>query len=207
MKTKIIKQCVVVLLISVALEFLYFNFSATLSLLRGDTAGPVYEISDMEILNWDKDGEAYVTGIDPMFIMENVDTCVEDIDIHVSAPQSFQNVQLFYTESEDEVFTGEKSIILQENSLNVIHAALNRNICDLRIDLSEEQGLLLNDIRVEINPVDTIHFSWAHIVAVLIAYLLLAGLNQFQKGPDYSKILKQNMAKKDHERAGGSENE
>ena len=207
MKTKIIKQCVVVLLISVALEFLYFNFSATLSLLRGDTAGPVYEMSDMEILNWEETDDAYITGIDPILAIKGIDMYIKELDIYIDAPQPFPNPQIFYTENSGESFNGDQVIVLQENTENAAHVSMNRSICDLRIDLSEEQGLLLNDIRVEINPVDAIHFSWAHIVAVLIAYLLLAGLNQFQKGPDYSKILKQNMAKKDHEKAGGSENE
>lgn len=207
MKTKIIKHCVVVLLISVALEFLYFNFSATLSLLRGDTAGPVYEMSDMEILNWDKDDEVYVTGIDPMLVMEDVDAYVQDIDIHINAPQQFQDSQIFFTESDDEEFTGEKSVMLQENASNIMHAELNRSICDLRLDLSEVQGLRLNDIRVEINPVGTMNFSWAHIVVIQIAYLLLFGLNQLQKGPDYSKILKKNLKKSDHGKIGESENE
>ena len=57
-------------------------------------------------------------------------------------------------------------------------------ITDLRIDLGDEKGTILNDLSVIINPIE-FRFSIAIVVAVLLIYVATRFLFYLQKSPNY----------------------
>lgn len=193
---KAIVRGLVVLLFAILLETAVFNFKWLSELLTGQEAGPSYTLDDMKLVNWDKAPEGVLSLPDPMLVMEHVDSPVHVMEVTISASQEITNVQLFYTESQEEMFSGDKTIVYTNLTGNQFTLELNQTVSGIRLDLGEDAGLVLTGITVLIDPLTRFNFSIAHIVAVLLIYIFASSLNHLQKGPNYSQMLKK--AKEEH---------
>lgn len=99
--------------------------------------------------------------------------------------QAVPYIQVFYTNNENENFNGELIIEYGQPVVGEVEIGINQYVKDLRIDLGDEEGIILDDIKMIINPIN-FNFSVSRIIAMISIYFLSAGLFYLQKNPDYN---------------------
>lgn len=174
-----------IIIFAVVLELLVFNFYAMNMLLSPNLEiDRTYNLSVMDKINWETDGNRFISNPDPILIISNVDTIVKKVKITVLADRPIDNVVLFYTNNQSPNFSEDTLIVDSEQLVKSTSFTLNEKVNAVRIDLGDEAGLTLNDITVVINPFE-FHFSYSRVIAILLMYLTIVGLSALQKVPSY----------------------
>lgn len=128
-----------------------------------------------QTLNWDIDGNKYVsTTDDPILLLNAINAYVNNIEIDGEiADIKNLEIKVYYTTEENESFSEEKSFSVYPN-LNGgrIYLNIKRDVYDLRLDLFEgaERTAVINGIIV--NPTDYI-FSFTAFFSVLSLFILI----------------------------------
>ena len=173
-----------VIAIAVLLEFLVFNFSNVFMLLDPNLEKNVsYTLDNMDTINWEKNDETLVSGLDPMLILSGINQEVRSVEISVDADQSIKSSTIFYINNQVKYFS-EQGMVIAKGEQGKVSAPINKYVKDLRIDLVENAGLVLYKITVIINPAK-IQISFYRIITIILIYFATIGLFKLQKSPDY----------------------
>lgn len=122
-------------------------------LIKKETAysEQIYALADVKLFNIEQTKEGLLVGIDPQIVLEDVNSYVESVSLVGTAVQ--EEVQIFYTESTDENFSEEKSIVLApEKTEKGCLLYINQSVADLRIDFMGAKGSNYAVNSVVLNP-------------------------------------------------------
>lgn len=181
---KVIRKLVAILAFAVLLELLVFNFSNFSLLMDPSFEKNInYTLEDMQKVNWKKKNESIISDLDPMLILSGINKEVRTVKVSVEANQLIENSTIFYTNSQVKFFS-KQGMVIAKGEQGVFAVTLNKLVKDLRIDLVENEGLVLHNVTVVINPVK-IQISFSRIITVLSIYYGMVGLFRLQKSPDY----------------------
>lgn len=176
---------IVVLLVSIFLECFIFNFKYVESKFHSSRMYNVeYEQEEMIKINWRENNGILISNPDPQLIIEDVNTYVEEIEIMYSISDSIDNILLFYTNEDIKEITGELLIVSPSGETGKTIISVKDYVGILRIDLGESENIMIQDIRVVINPV-SFHFSISRLIACFLIYYIAKGLFALQRAPDY----------------------
>ncbi len=185
MKIKLFIQFFIIIIIAFILELGIFNFKYFVS--KFDTSKQYnleYTLKDMAKVNWDIEADGkLISGSDANLVIENIDTYINTLCIEYIVNKKLSDVSIFYTNDKEIYFNGDniRTISSPDNYLDI---SLKKQIKDLRIDLSDEKGILLNDINVIINPV-SLRISFSRIIAIVLIYYSFISLFALQRSPTF----------------------
>lgn len=180
------KRIIMVLIIACCVEVFGINFFNTLSLFDNSVEKNIeYTLQDMQMVNWSQENEHLISQYDPNLIVEDVDVFIKKIKLDISSNQEIPYIQVFYTNNENKNFNGELLVEYGQPVAGEVEITVNQYVKNLRIDLGDEEGIILDNIKVIINPIN-FNFSISRIIAMILIYLLSAGLFYLQKNPDYN---------------------
>lgn len=172
------------LVLGLLLECVVFNFGYWTMTLQSDYVEEALCLDEAITLNWEREGERFISYEDPHIIWTDLSCNVKDLKIHYSINQLPAYVCVYYstetasdlakavTFDADSQLTGEVDISIQDR------------ITSLRIDLGNQSGLVLNDLSVTVNPRE-FSLSVSRVIAVILMALLAEFLFSLQKMPDY----------------------
>lgn len=107
----------------------------------------------MELVGWTLVDGKYVSGHDSQIVIQGVDTDVRNIRLAGELFDEALTVEIFYTQSPDEVFTSEKCVISPVTKKNDdIYFNLDMEVFSLRIDVFSTEGKSAAIDFIEINP-------------------------------------------------------
>lgn len=148
----------------------------------------VLTLDDFTLYNWAEDENGGYTSLpDPMFVIEDLQADIKDMDIAIDTQDSIIGTTIFFTEEEGQAFNGENIIAGGSFKNSRMTAEVNRFVNDLRIDPGEAEGIHINNISVTLNP-DRVRFSLSRFLAVIILYFSTLFLFGLQKRPDYTEF-------------------
>jgi len=187
-KKEIIKFIAVVA-IALLIELLVFNFSQVSMLLNSHLSkNACYSLKDMKQVNWENYNDRIISDPDPMLILSGINNEVRVAEIRLEADEPLKSMTVFYTNSQDELFS-DKGMIKANAQQGVFLVSLNKFVKDLRIDVTENAGLVLHNMTIIINPVK-LNISFSRIITVVLIYLSTILLFKLQKSPDYHMYSK-----------------
>ncbi len=111
-------------------------------------------LSSLEMVNWMKNPEnGYISATDSHMISNDINSYVFDIIIDSENDLSGLEPKIYYTSIKEEQFSEEKSFITKVDYIggrNIL--SINQEICNLRVDLLEEEGYKFHLTNFIINP-------------------------------------------------------
>lgn len=181
MKKKVIVLLAVLLSLASAFYFGIIRFSAeNLSNLRQNCQTRRYEIGEnIRLENWnEQSADTFVSATDdPIIWLDGeINAYVSNIRF-VGTLDTYEDilVQIFYTETSDEGFTVEKSIMAPPNKKNGdIYFNVGKTVCKLRLDLYPQAGRTSKISSVVVNPRNLNVHSENMIVAFGIPFLIFS---------------------------------
>jgi len=180
-----VKRILSIVIVALIIELLVFNFFNVIHLLdKGLEKNKEYTLEQMEIMNWERSGNDIISGLDPMIIVDDVATVVKEINIECEVNNVIPYIDVFYTNNTYDQFNGELLIHHKQPTNTTATIKINQYVKDLRIDLGDEAGLKLSNIKVIINPTK-IDFSLSRVIAMILIYFASIGLFYLQKNPEY----------------------
>lgn len=129
------------------LAFLIGNYRAISNILF-DYKQMEFTTQQIELLNWNKQENLYVSGEDPQIILNDVNTYVNTVDVYVNFDSAFKDLWLFYQQSGDETFSIEKSYRAQNLFMDI---PLKTDVTNLRIDVLEQAGISVSIEKIVLN--------------------------------------------------------
>lgn len=126
----------------------------------------LYTLEDVQFWNLEQLPEGLTAGTDPQIILSEVNSYVESICL--TGLQTKEEIQIFYTDVEEEVFSETKSIVevpKEEKAGSVL--VLDRQVKDLRIDFTGAEGSIYTVESIVLNPVQ--YLEWSFGVGVFSA--------------------------------------
>lgn len=175
-----------VFILAVMLDATVFNFGFWREKL--DTSSKkniVYTLDSMEKVNWEQTSQGWVSHGDQHLILKDVNTKINQVQIEMQVEKKPDYVLLFYKENGIKEFSNEACILYEGDKITI-----GKDITDLRLDISNQKGVLLKDIILLINPM-SFRFSISRIVTVLLIYIFGSGLFALQRNPNYHLDEKQ----------------
>lgn len=185
----LIKRIVLVLLISILLELIIFNYTFFLNsfFYNVGSENVIYSKNQMETINWKKnENGTWISEIDPMIIINDINMDVKNITIKVASNKEIPYIDIFYKgesiqkEDNNEIYKRYEGPF---NSARTIK--INDYIENIRIDLGDEQGLNVDDVVFIFNDF-SIKFSVARIIAMNMIYWGALILFMAQTPPKYN---------------------
>ncbi len=136
------------------------------------------EASGLELIDWTKTENGYVSGNDAQLVMENVNAYVHNLRLDVSLDNDVSIVELFYTENAGDEFTAENHLVVPlEKKNDDYYVSVNKDVVMLRIDLYQDAGRAANIREIEINPrklnVNVLYLFVLTVLPFLIGYSLI----------------------------------
>lgn len=184
MKKNIIR-IVLVVIIALFLELGVFNFQYFVSCF--DTSKQyniIYSLDDMNKINWENsNNKKLVSKVDANLIIEEINTYIDDVFIEYDSSKIIPDIVLFYTDKNNIYFNAE-NIITISNPQSSLRIGVNKTVKDLRIDLSDDEGIILNDIKIIVNPAK-LDISISRILAIVLIYFSFISLFTLQRSPKY----------------------
>lgn len=111
-----------------------------------------YDVSQIEMVNWNQYGEDYISAEDPMLIIYNINEYVHDVTIKGALNIDSDEVQVFCTSSPNEWFSEEQSSYVPYYiSGNTTRIYIDSYVSSLRIDIVPNAGVELSYNGIEIN--------------------------------------------------------
>lgn len=180
-----IGKWVAVILTAVLFEFIYMQQEVWTVRLRKDIEKDlVYELKDLELLNWTESEEGPVSSIDPAIYIPTDPMRLYNLKCKtITEPEV--NRWLFYYTADN----GEVQVQNVEGKDGFFSLKLNKEIGPiLRIDPITSPGTILKNCMVTINPTE-FHISISRIIALVLIFFIGSKLMGIQKMPDYSKYI------------------
>lgn len=181
-----IKRFLLVIFFACIIEIGVINFTNILNLLGNNSKNVVYDSNSMEKINWENNDGKLISNLDPNLIIKDVNTNVKKISIQVTSDKEIPYIDVFYTSNGEQVFNGDMLIRDSTPTKSIANINIDKLVKDLRIDLGDEPGLAISDVKVIINPAK-IDFSISRVIAMIIIYYSTMGLLSLQKNPYYKK--------------------
>ena len=177
-------RILVIAIAAAAIQFVLLNWSSW-KLLLDDTMqkNKAFSLQDFELVNWMEKDRETISLQDPMLIHKDINMLIEQIQINFESDPLPPYVQVYYTSSNHKSFY-EEAVVKMQGANPTITVEINEKVKDLRIDLGDDPGIVLQSLTVTINPVE-FHFSIAIEVAVIMIVLGGALLFSLQREPDY----------------------
>lgn len=179
-------QFILVCVVAVVLEVLVFNFNYFYMtyLVKTDT-NVTYTIEDATLMNWEPVGENYISKADPIMVFPDIHANVHSVQISGNTVPLVTNLAVFYENSETKPLGTGKVVLKNGAPVNGSWSVyVNARAEQLRIDLGDSQGTVLSDFKLIVNPAK-FQFSISRFVAMILIYLVAAGLFALQKRPNY----------------------
>lgn len=181
-----LKRIIMVLIVACCIEIFGINFFHILNVFDNSVEKNIeYTLQDMQKVNWSQGVPYLISKYDPNLIIENVNVFTKKIKLDISSNQEIPYIQVFYTNNENENFNEKLLVEYEQPVVGEIEISINQYVKDLRIDLGDEEGVILDNINVIINPTD-FNFSISRVVAMILIYFLSIGLFYLQKNPEYN---------------------
>lgn len=137
---------------------------------ESDFETKVYEMQEIQLVNLEQMENKWIAGVDPQLILTQINGYVNKICL--TACTLNEEVQLFYTENLEEVFSEEKSIWLTPKTTKTGSVVvLDKNVVNLRIDFTGTEGSTYTVTEVVLNPQE--YLEWGVGVGV---FAVLAGV-------------------------------
>ena len=173
------------LLVGVFLELTVFQLGAWRA--RFDPSAPKdqrYELADMTAVNWEKDGDAYISGADPILLLPSEGMRVYRVTAGFSAEPKPGEITLYYQKTD-----GSQAAVQGDVLKNRAIFSVNKTVGpELRLDIGEEAGRRLDELSVVVNPTG-LDISVSRIVAVVLVYVCGSLLFRIQRMPDYTRYI------------------
>lgn len=178
---KLIKSIAIICLI----EVLFLNFSAVKSKIMGREVEE-YPFDELAFQNWNTDGDVLISAPDPIIYKDKIAVHADTFTVKLDTEPMPQVITIFYTTGVNEVFSGEKMIVIDPATGNDT-VSLDARINAIRVDPGEAEGVILHDVSFIFNEVQW-DISIARIIAMLTIYWGLKFLMTLQGTPDYSNL-------------------
>ena len=180
-----IRRLIFVIFFACIIELGVINFTNIIGLLSNENNNIVYDMSSIETNNYDVDDEGIVSKFDPMIIIKDINSNVKKFKIELNSNEEIPYIDIFYTNNDLPVFN-EQLIVHYTNPVhNIAYIKLNKYVKDLRVDLGDNAGVRINNIKIIINPYK-VDFSISRVIAMIMIYYTANTLLKLQKNP-YSK--------------------
>lgn len=182
---KMIIRVLITVLISVAIEFVVFQGPRVWKLYKPDSnANQVYYLDSFEAANWEVESDGTLVSLaDPMLVLEINNQDIDMLKIQVDASGIIPYVDIFYINDRYPNY-GDRHTHYEDLQNNQATIELDDYVQALRIDLGDDPGLRLKEMRVTLNPV-SIDVSLSRIIAMIAIYWCGVFLFSLQKMPDY----------------------
>jgi hypothetical protein len=107
-----------------------------------------------------------------------------NIRLDFSAKQDIRNIYILYANEEYPEF-GTNYVVTEGVQKSPLYLNIKDNVTDLRIDLGDDAGIMLNSFKLTVNPTAW-NISFSRIIAVLLIYCVGTLLFNLQKTPNYN---------------------
>lgn len=180
----IISKIIISIILSIIIESVVLNFFNIIEIMDTRLDKNIeYTMDKMEYINWQDEGTNKVSDLDPIIYIKGVNTWVKEIQVNTKLNQRPNYMLLWYTNKEHQEVSEERAI----SAMNITgkdEFTINGEVKDIRLDLGNQDGLVLEDIHIIINPVQ-FDFSIARVIAMILIYWGFIGLFRVQQTPDY----------------------
>lgn len=182
---KKIIRIIVILLIALFIELFIINSSYFFNLIFSNkTSNVEYPIEKMEFINWDRTpNNEYISKFDPIIVANNIDVFIKDIKVYYEVDSNLKYIDLFYTSSSDQSFSGDL-MIRKEDASSPLLVNINEHVHSLRVDLGDDANTKLSNFKIIVNPI-ALDFSISRVIAVIILCYGSLILFSFQKNQEY----------------------
>lgn len=153
----------------------------------------ILTLDDFDKANWVINEDGSITSQpDPILATYGLNKYIEDIEVHAdTAAGVIYGVSLFYSNDDVQFFSADGMVRNDQIFVDSVSLKVDKQVRDLRIDLGEEPGLVLNNVYFVINP-DGRQFSLSRFIAVFIIVFATYGLFTLQSRPKYFDMNQQN---------------
>lgn len=144
-----------------------------------------YTLTEFQVENMKQTAEGFIAGIDPQMIISEFNGYVETVQL--TGVQMQEEIQVFFTEIEGEVFSESKSVrVIPEQGKNGCEIKLDKNVVDLRVDFTGTEGSVYTVESIVINPPEYLEWSFGvgvfsaltgMILGICLSFLLMEGKN------------------------------
>ena len=179
-----LKIGVCALILSIILECLVFNFDYWTKVVQSNYSEEELCLDDAIILNWEHNGESYISQEDPHIVWTDLSCNVKDLTISYSVNQLPAYVCIYYSTETATDLAKAAEFRADEQLTGKIQFSIEDTITSFRVDLGNQPGLELYHLSTTLNP-RAFHFSVSRVVAVVFMAILAEFLFSLQKMPDY----------------------
>lgn len=178
--------------IACMIELLAFHSGELAFALNRQTAKNL-EISstDMEYLNWKKENGIWVSETDPQIFI-SPRTYVETLEVSLELNREIPFIVIYYKTDLSQEFNDAQMVFTEQVEKNN-RFTIQKPVAEIRIDLGDDAGVGIQDIRITLNPL-SFQFSFARVIAMILIYVAATGLFQISKSPNYF-LKKENDAR------------
>lgn len=182
-KSKSVVQVIILVILAAILQVLLLNLDYwKYQFSDNSISNMTYELGDFEVANWQVTETALCSEKDPILVLPNISCNVDRILIETQLTPTIPYLEVFYV---NDVHTQYGEVIIHEdNPKECTTVEIGDTVRDLRIDLGDDAGTILDSIKVTVNP-EEFQFSISILVAVAIIYFCCKYLFGLQKAPDY----------------------
>lgn len=175
------------LCVAILLEAAVFNFDVWQ--VRFDPNQPEsaeYTAEDLTFVNWQTDGDGYVSDADPQIFVPTGSMRINSVSIEITSEPEMTECMLYFSNPDGTVSARENADIHKACTVFKLRENVGPT---LRIDPGEKAGLHLSAIRVVVNPQPQLHISVSRIAAVVLIYICGSLLFRIQRMPDYTRYI------------------
>lgn len=145
-----------------------------------DTKIEVDMETQVEYINWLREGSVFITQADPMLILNSVNKKIDNISISYQTDQPVNQIIVFYTLTDGEIFSTENMVLKENPNLEKQVININKNVCGIRIDIGEEAGRKFTDLQITLNEPE-FDIRMSRIVTILAIYYTATFLLSLQR--------------------------
>ncbi len=175
-----------VCVLAIAIEFLVLNFAQTRDrLTQRYLEDVVYTAAEVELVNWQQDGDKLISQSDPQIILPEIDRYVNSLEIIFDTQVPINTVMVFYTDAQTPDFTGDAMIACPGEINGKCQITLQRNVNRLRIDIGDAEQQVIENLQIVQTHGNYRPYSLARIMSVILVYICGCFLMRLQKMPDY----------------------
>lgn len=184
---KYIWRILIVALVSALIESFVFNIDYFIVKAKSDSrVNIVLKTEDFTVYNWDADNGKMVSMYDPILAVEDFNGYIDTIKIQLLVDGYLPYVDVYYSNEENPVMGEDTQFRLAELCEDgSYYVRVDKYVEELRIDLGDEAGLILDDISVLINE-NVFSFSLARFVTMNLIYWFAVLLFAAQRLPKYN---------------------
>lgn len=176
----------IVLVISILFDLFVCNAAYFSFLCNADyEKNIVYEMDEFSTLGWESKDEGLISTFDPILYLMNLNKNIRNVRIEVETKQEIPYVEIFYSNNEKPEINTDLYIKEETPFLQSIEIEINEYVKDIRFDLSDMEGLYLENVRVVFNY-NILEISMARIVAINLIYWAYVFLFHLQETPKYN---------------------